>query len=90
MSSPSKSGIFAPVMKTVERLSAGEVGYIATGLKTVHDARVGDTVTSAANPASEPLPGYFQPKPMVFAGIYPVDADNYTDLREALEKLQLI
>ena len=86
---PIEVGIFAPVMKPVERLSAGEVGYIATGLKTVHDARVGDTVTSAANPASEPLPGYFQPKPMVFAGIYPVDADNYTDLREALEKLQL-
>ncbi len=86
---PIEVGIFAPVMKPVERLSAGEVGYIATGLKTVHDARVGDTVTSASNPASEPLPGYFQPKPMVFAGIYPVDADNYTDLRDALEKLQL-
>ena len=86
---PIEVGIFAPTMKPVNRLNAGEVGYIATGLKTVHDARVGDTVTSASNPASEPLPGYFQPKPMVFAGIYPVDADNYTDLRDALEKLQL-
>jgi GTP-binding protein LepA len=86
---PIEVGIFAPTMKPVSRLNAGEVGYIATGLKTVHDARVGDTVTSASNPASEPLPGYFHPKPMVFAGIYPVDADNYTDLREALEKLQL-
>jgi GTP-binding protein LepA len=86
---PIEVGIFAPVMKPVERLNAGEVGYVATGLKTVHDARVGDTITSAANPASEPLPGYYHPKPMVFAGIYPVDADNYTDLRDALEKLQL-
>src|SRR5512133_1022927 len=86
---PIEVGILAPTMKPVSLLKAGEVGYIATGLKTVHDARVGDTVTSAANPASEPLPGYFHPKPMVFAGIYPVDADNYTDLREALEKLQL-
>ena len=86
---PIEVGIFAPTMKPVSRLNAGEVGYIATGLKTVHDARVGDTITSAANPASEPLPGYFHPKPMVFAGIYPVDADDYTDLRDALEKLQL-
>jgi GTP-binding protein LepA len=86
---PIEVGIFAPTMKPVSRLNAGEVGYIATGLKTVHEARVGDTVTSAANPASEPLPGYFHPKPMVFAGIYPVDADDYSDLRDALEKLQL-
>ncbi len=86
---PIEVGIFAPVMKPVTRLNAGEVGYVATGLKTVHDARVGDTITSAANPASEPLPGYFHPKPMVFAGIYPVDADDYTDLRDSLEKLQL-
>jgi GTP-binding protein LepA len=86
---PIEVGIFSPTMKPVNILSAGEVGYIATGLKTVHDARVGDTITSAANPTSEPLPGYFHPKPMVFAGIYPVDADDYTDLRDALEKLQL-
>jgi GTP-binding protein LepA len=86
---PIEVGIFAPTMKPVNRLNAGEVGYVATGLKSVHEARVGDTITSAANPAPEPLPGYFQPKPMVFAGIYPVDADDYTDLRDALEKLQL-
>ncbi len=86
---PIEVGIFAPTMKPVSRLNAGEVGYVATGLKTVHDARVGDTITAAANPASEQLPGYFHPKPMVFAGIYPVDADDYSDLREALEKLQL-
>lgn len=86
---PIEVGIFAPTMVPVDRLNAGEVGYVATGLKTVHDARVGDTITSATNPASEPLPGYFHPKPMVFAGIYPVDADDYSDLRDALEKLQL-
>ncbi len=86
---PIEVGIFAPTMLPVERINAGEVGYVATGLKTVHDARVGDTITLAANPASEPLPGYFHPKPMVFAGIYPVDADDYSDLRDALEKLQL-
>jgi GTP-binding protein LepA len=86
---PIEVGIFAPTMKPVSQLKAGEVGYVATGLKTVHDARVGDTITVAANPASEPLPGYFHPKPMVFAGIYPVDAEDYSDLREALEKLQL-
>jgi GTP-binding protein LepA len=86
---PIEVGIFAPTMKPVSRLNAGEVGYVATGLKTVHEARVGDTLTSTLNPASDPLPGYFHPKPMVFAGIYPVDADDYADLRDALEKLQL-
>jgi GTP-binding protein LepA len=86
---PIEVGIFSPGMKPVSQLTAGEVGYIATGLKTVHDARVGDTITRVSAPAAEPLPGYFHPKPMVFAGIYPVDAEDYTDLREALEKLQL-
>ena len=86
---PVEIGIFAPVMKPVERLMAGEVGYIATGLKTVHDCRVGDTITLTSAPASEPLPGYRYPKPMVFAGIYPVEADDYSDLRESLDKLQL-
>jgi GTP-binding protein LepA len=86
---PIEVGIFSPGMKPVSVLKAGEVGYIATGLKTVHDARVGDTVTKTSAPAAEPLPGYFHPKPMVFAGIYPVDADDYSDLRDALEKLQL-
>ncbi len=86
---PIEVGIFAPTMKPVSQLTAGEVGYVATGLKTVQDARVGDTITTVSNPAAEPLPGYRHPKPMVFAGIYPVDADNYSDLRDALEKLQL-
>jgi GTP-binding protein LepA len=86
---PVEIGIFAPGMKPVRSLGSGEVGYIATGLKTVHECRVGDTITSAARPAAEPLPGYRHPKPMVFAGIYPVEADDYSDLREALDKLQL-
>jgi GTP-binding protein LepA len=86
---PVEIGIFAPDMRPVQRLSAGEVGYIATGLKTVHDCRVGDTVTSVSRPAGEPLPGYRTPKPMVFAGIYPVEADAYPELRESLDKLQL-
>jgi GTP-binding protein LepA len=86
---PIEVGIFAPMMKPVPGLAAGEVGYIATGLKTVHEARVGDTITRTAHPAADPLPGYRTPKPMVFAGIYPAEADDYQDLREALEKLQL-
>ena len=86
---PVEIGIFAPGMKPVQSLGSGEVGYIATGFKTVHECRVGDTITRAAHPASEPLPGYRTPKPMVFAGIYPVEADDYTDLREGLDKLQL-
>jgi GTP-binding protein LepA len=86
---PIEVGIFAPIMKPVPGLTAGEVGYIATGLKTVHDARVGDTITSASGSASQALPGYRVPKPMVFAGIYPSEADDYQNLREALDKLQL-
>jgi GTP-binding protein LepA len=86
---PVELGIFSPRMKPVERLSAGEVGYIATGLKTVHECRVGDTITRPSVSASDPLPGYRTPKPMVFAGIYPVDADDYNSLRDALDKLQL-
>jgi len=86
---PVEIGIFAPGMKPMPTLGSGEVGYIATGFKTVHECRVGDTITRAAAPASEPLPGYFTPKPMVFAGIYPVEADDYPELRESLEKLQL-
>ncbi|MDK1118801.1 MAG: translation elongation factor 4 [Anaerolineae bacterium] len=86
---PVEIGIFSPSMKPVKRLFAGEVGYIATGLKSVHDCRVGDTITNPSAPALEPLPGYRTPKPMVFAGIYPVDADDYTDLRDALDKLHL-
>jgi GTP-binding protein LepA len=86
---PVEIGIFAPVMTPVQSLTAGEVGYIATGLKTVHDCRVGDTMTLTAHPAAGPLPGYRHPKPMVFAGIYPVEADDYPELRESLDKLQL-
>jgi GTP-binding protein LepA len=86
---PVEVGIFAPGMKPVQTLGSGEVGYIATGFKTVHECRVGDTITRAADPASDPLPGYRVPKPMVFAGIYPVEADDYTILRESLDKLQL-
>ena len=86
---PVEIGIFAPVMTPTQSLMAGEVGYIATELKTVHDCRVGDTITLTSHPASEPLPGYRHPKPMVFAGIYPVEADDYPELRESLDKLQL-
>ena len=86
---PLEFGIFGPAMQPLAGLAAGEVGYVATGLKEVADCRVGDTVTSAAKPAAEPLPGYRRAKPMVFAGIYPTDADQYQELREALERLSL-
>jgi GTP-binding protein LepA len=86
---PIEIGIFAPDMRPVPQLVAGEVGYIATGLKTVRECRVGDTITLSSNPAPDPLPGYRKVKPMVFAGIYPVEGEDYEDLREALEKLQL-
>jgi GTP-binding protein LepA len=86
---PMEIGIFAPTMKITDRLAAGEVGYIATGLKTIRDCHVGDTITSAITPAPQPLPGYRPAKPMVFAGIYPVETDDYPLLKDALEKLQL-
>ncbi len=86
---PVEIGIFSPGMKPVESLSVGEVGYVATGFKSVRECRVGDTITLAATSAAERLPGYTQVKPMVFAGIYPVDNDDYGELRDALEKLQL-
>ena len=86
---PVEIGVFDPVMRTVDSLKAGEVGYIATGLKTVRECRVGDTITLARNGAERPLPGYEQAKPMVFAGIYPTNNEDYGDLRDALEKLQL-
>ncbi|MCL4544859.1 MAG: translation elongation factor 4, partial [Chloroflexi bacterium] len=82
-------GVFRPGLAPVESLSAGEVGYLATGLKAVRDCRVGDTVTGWSNPAKGPLPGYAPAKPMVFAGIYPVRGDDYPLLRDALEKLRL-
>ena len=79
----------ANIMTPCDCLKAGEVGYIAAAIKNVADARVGDTLTDAANPASEPLSGYRKVNPVVFCGIYPADGAHYTDLREALEKLQL-
>jgi GTP-binding protein LepA len=82
-------GVFAPRMTLADRLSAGEVGYIATGLKDVRELQVGDTITLASRPAAEALPGYRPAKPMVFAGLYPTANDDYTLLREALEKLRL-
>lgn len=87
--SPVEIGVFAPTMKPIKSLNAGDVGYIATGLKTVSECRVGDTVTYATNGVAKPLPGYKQAKPMVFAGVYPTEGEDYPDLRDALEKLQL-
>ncbi|UCC50228.1 MAG: elongation factor 4 [Anaerolineaceae bacterium] len=86
---PIEVGIFSPDMQPVEELTTGEVGYIATGLKTVRECRVGDTITQRENPASEPLPGFQAAKPMVFAGFYPTEGEDYALLKEALERLQL-
>ena len=86
---PIEIGVFGPVMRPTGRLEAGEVGYVATGLKNVGDCRVGDTFTLNANPAEMPLPGYKPMKPMVFASAYPSEAADYLALREALGKLQL-
>ena len=82
-------GFFSPTMQAAESLGAGEVGYIVTGLKDVAKLRVGDTLTSQARPADEPLPGYKDVKPMVFAALYPTDSDDYPQLRDALERLKL-
>ncbi|MBD1870226.1 elongation factor 4 [Oculatella sp. FACHB-28] len=82
-------GVLSPTQIQVEELHAGEVGYIAAAIKSVEDARVGDTITQAKNPASAMLPGYTEAKPMVFCGLFPTDADQFEDLREALEKLRL-
>lgn len=82
-------GIFDPVHRVVEMLSAGDVGYIAASIKQVADTRVGDTITSSANPAPLPLAGYKKAVPMVYCGLYPIDNDQYNDLKDALEKLQL-
>jgi GTP-binding protein LepA len=86
---PVEVGIFAPDLRPTSGLKAGEVGYVATGLKTVREARVGDTITLTNKPANEPLPGYRKVKPMVYAGIYPVEGEDYANLKDALEKLQL-
>lgn len=82
-------GIFAPSMRPQDFLQAGDVGYIVASIKTVNDTRVGDTVTDADCPVTEPLPGYKAVQPMVFCGIYPADGSRYNDLKEALEKLKL-
>ena len=86
---PLEYGVFTPAMKALPALECGEVGYVATGLKDVADCRVGDTITYLDAPATDPLPGYRQAKPMVFAGLYPTDSDQYQELREALAKLSL-
>jgi elongation factor 4 len=82
-------GVLSPTQIQVDELHAGEVGYIAAAIKSVEDARVGDTITLAKNPAAAMLPGYTEAKPMVFCGLFPTDADQFEDLREALEKLRL-
>ncbi|HXX56661.1 MAG TPA: translation elongation factor 4 [Thermodesulfovibrionales bacterium] len=85
----SQVGVFTPKPQPVQELSAGEVGYIIAGIKTVSDTKIGDTITDAANPATEPCPGYKEIKPMVFSGLYPTETHQYEGLKEALEKLRL-
>ena len=82
-------GVFSPKMKETEELSAGSVGYIITGIKSIKDTQVGDTITHVKNPTNIPLAGYRPALSMVFAGVYPISTDDYEDLRDALEKLQL-
>jgi GTP-binding protein LepA len=82
-------GVISPEPIPSDGLGAGEVGYVISGVKDVRQARVGDTITTTTNKAKEPLAGYDHPKPMVFSGLYPVDGDEYPELREALDKLQL-
>jgi GTP-binding protein LepA len=82
-------GVISPEPMPSESLAAGEVGYLITGVKDVRQARVGDTVTMSAHPADEPLAGYDHPRPMVFSGLYPVDGDDYPELRDQLDKLRL-
>ncbi|MBN1876682.1 MAG: elongation factor 4 [Anaerolineae bacterium] len=86
---PVEVGMFTPAMQSTEQLIAGEVGYIATGLKSVREARVGDTVTEFRRPVAHPLAGYQPAKPMVFASLFPAEAEDYNNLRDALDKLQL-
>ena len=82
-------GVFTPQLTPTDELTAGEVGYISASIKSVAETKVGDTITSAVNPAKAPLPGYKQVNPMVFCGIYPADGAHYDDLRDALDKLKL-
>lgn len=85
----SQVGIFSPKMESAEKLSSGEVGYIISGIKSVTDTKIGDTITDADNPAQEPCPGYKDIKPMVFCGLYPTQSHQYENLRDALNKLRL-
>lgn len=82
-------GVFRPRLERGQQFATGEVGFITGAIKTIGDAQVGDTITSAAHPASEPLPGYRKAKPMVYCGLYPTDSDDYEDLRDAIQRLQL-
>src|SRR5690606_116696 len=82
-------GVFTPKQLPLKELGVGDVGYLTASIKNVGDTRVGDTITFANNPASEPLPGYRRLNPMVYCGLYPVDSNKYNDLREALERLEL-
>ncbi len=82
-------GVFAPKAETVDSLGVGDVGFAIVGLKNVAEAKIGDTITEASNPTSAALPGFIELKPMVFAGLYPVENHQYTELREAMEKLRL-
>jgi GTP-binding protein LepA len=82
-------GVFTPKPAPVPGLAAGEVGFVIAGIKKISDTKIGDTLTDDRRPAAEPLPGFKEVKPMVFAGLYPVDADQYAELRDALEKLRL-
>ncbi|MCE5312084.1 MAG: translation elongation factor 4 [Nitrospiraceae bacterium] len=84
-----KVGVFSPKMTETSSLSAGEVGYIISGIKTVSDTKIGDTVTDSQRPADKPLPGYKEIKPMVFCGLYPIETHQYEELKVALEKLRL-
>ena len=84
-----KVGVFTPKRKVLNKLSAGEVGWVTASIKDVHGAPVGDTLTLTADPAPQPLPGFQEMQPRVFAGLFPVDSDDYPDLREALDKLRL-
>jgi GTP-binding protein LepA len=84
-----ETGVFAPEAVATGGLAAGEVGYLIPGMKDVRQATVGDTATSASNPATAPLPGYREPRPMVYSGLYPIDGDDFPDLRDALDRLRV-
>ncbi len=84
-----KLGVLTPLPKEIEKLSAGEVGFIVAGIKNISDTKIGDTVIDAKNPAKEPLPGFREVKPMVFCGLYPIESHQYEELKVALEKLRL-